>query len=108
MSLIQIADLDLGNDLLITLADTHIATIVGGAAPSVSMSIPGARIAPYNASYSLSLANLNKVNILTVGSSASFDASFMIDGQNSKRVVSGSIGYNSQINSPYAKLQYSK
>ena len=109
MSLIQIADLHLGSDLLIALTDTEIDMVVGGsAAPRISMSTPGTlvKIAPYNTSYSLSLANLNKVNILTVGSSASFDASFTVDGRNSKQVVSGSIGYNSQLKSPYAKIKY--
>ncbi len=110
MSLIQIADLHLGSDLLITLTDSEIAMVAGGGTtPGVSLSTPGqlVTIAPYNAAYSLSLANLSKVNILTVGSSASFDASFTIDGQNSKRAVSASIGYNSQLNAPYAKLKYS-
>lgn len=110
MSLIQIADLHFGSDLFITLTDSEISMVTGGGtAPTVSISTPNqtATIAPYNAAYSLSLANLSKVNILTVGSSASFDASFLIDGQNSKRAVSASIGYSSQLNRPYAKLKYS-
>lgn len=107
MSLIQIIDLHHpDNDSLNMLTNTESTMVVGGSTSPV----PGVitRIAPYNTSYSLSIANLNKVNILTVGSAASFDASFTIDGRNSKQVVSGSVGYNAQLNRRYAKLNYSK
>ncbi len=106
MSFIQIMDLHHRNsNLLNTLNTTESKMVVGGSgspAPTI------AKIAAYNTAYSLSIANLNKVNILTVGSGANFDASFTVDGQNSKRVVSGSIGYNAQLSSRYAKITYSK
>jgi hypothetical protein len=107
MSLIQIMDLHHSdNNSLNTLTNSESTMIVGGNTSPTPRVI--AKITPYNTSYSLSIANLNKVNILTVGSGASFDASFTIDGPNSTQLASGLVGYNAQLNRRYAKINYSK
>ncbi len=104
MSLIQIADLHSTNLELTTLTESDLAMIIGGSMARLSLSSNNKQIAaiePYNATYSISLANINKIKYFGASSGASFDASFTIDGYNSKQIVNSAIGYIAQSSSPY-------
>jgi hypothetical protein len=89
MSLIQIADLyHLNFDSLIVLADTHSATIFGGAATPIA---PTSIISPYTSASSISISNFSKNNILDVSATTKFNTSFTVDTKSVKPTVNGSI-----------------
>lgn len=108
MSLIQIADLR--SISLITLTERELENVTGGSmTPRLAVSSNNRQVAaiePYNAAYSITLANTNRIKYFGASSGASFDATFTIDGQNSKQVVNSAVGYITQSSGSYIQSSH--
>ena len=110
MSLIQITDLHHIVSEFVILTQRELEIINGGRmASGFSLSSNGQQvmvIEPYNSAYSFSLANTNKVRYFGASSGANFDATFTIDGQNSKQVVNSAVGYITQSSGSYIQASH--